>query len=438
MRPKQNDRLDSWKAIAAYLGRDVSTVIRWEKEKALPIHRIPGGKKQAVFAFREEIDTWLAGVGSLPEEPRERLSQGFATKVRWALVGALLLLVPLIVVAAFIRLHPTSTPTVADAAFRGNKLVALGESGQTLWSREFPRLIPETSPLDLARRKAIADVDGDGQTELLIAVPQSDPAIGDAPASELWCFSTRGDVAWQLAWPAKLRFRMDEFGPPWNFGSLQVYDAGGHRRILYAVSHIPWWPAALLRLNENGTLLDVFVNSGHVVTTNVVETPAGKFVLAGGTSNANDGAMLAVLDEKSISGSSPEASGSPFECLNCPAGKPLRYFVFPRSEVNQVTGSGVNHVFEISVREDRITARTFEQGWHETPGAIYEFSRDFELRQVRYTDGYWDVHRKLELEGKIRHAKAQCPERDGPRPVRIWSPENGWLTVQPNNSVANK
>jgi hypothetical protein len=273
-------------------------------------------------------------------------------------------------------------------------------------------------------------LDGDGQTELLIAVPQSDPAIGDVPVSELWCFSTRGDAVWQLAWTAKLRFGMDEFGPPWNFGSLQVYEAGGHRRVLYAVNHIPWWPAAVLRLNESGTLLDVFVNSGHFVTTNILETPAGKFVLAGGTSNANDGAMLTVLDEKSISGSSPEAPGSPFECLNCPSGKPLRYFVFPRSEVNRVTGSGINHVFEISVRDDRITARTFEQGWHETAGAIYEFSRDFELRHVHYTDGYWDVHRKLELEGKIRHARAQCPERDGPQLVRVWEAASGWRDIR--------
>ena len=39
---QENGRLDSWKAIAAYLGRDMSTVIRWEKEKGLPVHRLPG------------------------------------------------------------------------------------------------------------------------------------------------------------------------------------------------------------------------------------------------------------------------------------------------------------------------------------------------------------------------------------------------------------
>ena len=63
-------RLDSWKDIANYLGREVRTVIRWEQEKGLPVHRVPGGKRQAVYAYRSEIDSWLAnGSGHQPEAP---------------------------------------------------------------------------------------------------------------------------------------------------------------------------------------------------------------------------------------------------------------------------------------------------------------------------------------------------------------------------------
>src|SRR5205807_8474284 len=54
-----SERLDGWKQIAEYLKRDVTTVIRWEREKGLPVQRIPGGKRQAVFAYREDIDGWL-------------------------------------------------------------------------------------------------------------------------------------------------------------------------------------------------------------------------------------------------------------------------------------------------------------------------------------------------------------------------------------------
>jgi hypothetical protein len=53
-------RLDSWKAIAAYLHHDVSTVMRWENFNGLPVRRIPG-RGRSVFAFTEEIDRWLGG-----------------------------------------------------------------------------------------------------------------------------------------------------------------------------------------------------------------------------------------------------------------------------------------------------------------------------------------------------------------------------------------
>src|ERR1039458_5540938 len=60
--PQPNgQRLDSWKEIAAYLGRDLRTVRRWEEDKGLPVYRVPGGERRAVFAYRAEIDAWLTG-----------------------------------------------------------------------------------------------------------------------------------------------------------------------------------------------------------------------------------------------------------------------------------------------------------------------------------------------------------------------------------------
>ena len=54
------ERLDSWKAIAAYLNRDVRTVRRWETAEGLPVHRHVHAKKGTVYAYRAEIDAWLA------------------------------------------------------------------------------------------------------------------------------------------------------------------------------------------------------------------------------------------------------------------------------------------------------------------------------------------------------------------------------------------
>ncbi len=57
--PLITDRLDSWKEIAAYLGKTERTVMRWEQTRGFPVHRVPGGQRQAVYAWRHEIDAWL-------------------------------------------------------------------------------------------------------------------------------------------------------------------------------------------------------------------------------------------------------------------------------------------------------------------------------------------------------------------------------------------
>jgi len=57
----QEGRLDSWKKIAAYLRRDVSTVQRWERREAMPVHRHLHDKQGSVYAFRSELDAWWSG-----------------------------------------------------------------------------------------------------------------------------------------------------------------------------------------------------------------------------------------------------------------------------------------------------------------------------------------------------------------------------------------
>ena len=56
-----DDRLDSWKEIAAYLKRDVTTVQRWEKRESMPVHRHLHDKLGSVYAFRSELERWTRG-----------------------------------------------------------------------------------------------------------------------------------------------------------------------------------------------------------------------------------------------------------------------------------------------------------------------------------------------------------------------------------------
>jgi Tol biopolymer transport system component len=59
--PASADRLDSWKEIAAYLKRDVTTVQRWEKREGMPVRRHLHDKQGSVYAFRSDLDAWARG-----------------------------------------------------------------------------------------------------------------------------------------------------------------------------------------------------------------------------------------------------------------------------------------------------------------------------------------------------------------------------------------
>jgi TolB-like protein/Tfp pilus assembly protein PilF len=61
-------RLDSWKEIAAYLNRDVTTVQRWEKREGMPVHRHVHDKRGSVYALTEELDGWIQSRRSRPDE----------------------------------------------------------------------------------------------------------------------------------------------------------------------------------------------------------------------------------------------------------------------------------------------------------------------------------------------------------------------------------
>jgi tetratricopeptide (TPR) repeat protein len=57
VRPPE-DRLDSWKEIAAYFNRDVTTVQRWEKREGMPVHRHQHDRMGSVYASPVELDAW--------------------------------------------------------------------------------------------------------------------------------------------------------------------------------------------------------------------------------------------------------------------------------------------------------------------------------------------------------------------------------------------
>src|SRR5437879_11205818 len=51
--------LNSWKDVAAYLGKTTRTAQRWERDLGLPIHRPVNKPAGVILADTDEIDAWI-------------------------------------------------------------------------------------------------------------------------------------------------------------------------------------------------------------------------------------------------------------------------------------------------------------------------------------------------------------------------------------------
>ena len=89
-------RLESWKEIASYLGRDVTTVRRWEKREGLPVYRLQHSKLGSVYAYTLELDAWrdkeahretLAGATDAPEGEADHPTARIRPVHRWLIAG---------------------------------------------------------------------------------------------------------------------------------------------------------------------------------------------------------------------------------------------------------------------------------------------------------------------------------------------------------------
>ena len=93
--PGPEERLDSWKEIAAYLKRGVRTVQRWERSNGLPVHRLELDRQGSVFAYKPELDAWWESrrqTVSAVEEEAAGGSGSQAGRSRWIVRGAVSIL----------------------------------------------------------------------------------------------------------------------------------------------------------------------------------------------------------------------------------------------------------------------------------------------------------------------------------------------------------
>lgn len=414
---ERGSRLTSWKEIAAHLGRDVRTVLRWHKDRGLPVHRVPGGRRGGVFAYTGELEQWLAQDGGPTGQPG--LARGSSPRrLRYLTVGVAAVAAILIVVFAVPRM---SGQPVGTVTLDGSSLVAHDLHGRKVWSYPLPAGIAR---LPAAHPYMIDDLDGDATREVVVPIQVTDPASGRT-SDAILCLEEGGRLRWRIELDDRLTFGAGEFGPPWRVRDLALIRTAAGPRIAVAAHHDTWWPSFIATVDGQGSRHDRFVNAGWLVSLDA--TRDGKHLVASGVSNSRDAAAVVVLRSDAITSRSPETADSPYFCANCAAGVPARYFTLARTEINHTVG---RTPFDSSVTrqpDGALLVRVSQDPANSGVEALYQFSQAFVLTRAAVSDIYWDVHRRLERDGRLDHDAGVCPERHH-LPVRAWM-NGSWQDV---------
>lgn len=430
-------RLNSWKEIADHLDGDVGIAMQWAESRGLPVRRPPGVKSGPVFAFAEELDRWLAGQGlderQTPPRPeaRKRRAALLRSRSKWIPLGiggaviAGLAAVSALVKGADTPIDPRSLQVTVNNA-------AVSVIGPDKQAYVIYRFDPALSTVLVQRSNGaqlVADTDGDQEPEVLVGIAfQQALADRSTRSGALLNLATTGEVRWQFAFDDTVRFGGQTYRSPWKIADWQLSPGPGPRNVAVAAHHSTSWPSIVALLDNHGRPVGSFFNAGAI--DGVRWLGFDRIAIAGFSSAKNSG-LLAVLDARHPSGHSPVAGDRAYACESCPDGRPLAYITFPRSELNKATNTRVHRAL-VEIVWPRLVATTGELGSGEADAtAIYEFDLDLNFVRARYSDRYWDAHRRLEAEGRLDHTPENCPERDGPAAVQMWTRERGWLPATP-------
>ncbi len=243
-----SSQLNGWKEIAAFFGKGVRTVQRWEREMALPVHRLPGPRSDIVYALPSELRAWRLEQethngedrklddGSAPspaasagEVAHSALAVSRRSRRARYLVGALLM-VGVVAVAGTVALlrgsnnrpsHGTTVLGPATGAVRGNTLVALDERGAALWSHRFETPLEpyDSAPSPSSSLLRIADIDGDGGAETLFFAAHQAPAGG-----AFYCFESDGRIRFKRTLESRHIYGNEVFAAPWRAHRLLTHE----------------------------------------------------------------------------------------------------------------------------------------------------------------------------------------------------------------------
>ena len=422
--------LHSWKEIAAYLGVSVRSAQRWET-CGLPIHRQGTGTKARPFAYADEVKRWQATTAihvievgaSPPAEPVE-------SRRKWWLAGGSL---AVLVVAAIVWLGGLLPMFRVPHGWtlEGSRLKVVDARDRFCWDRQFPPLNRFYD--DWAQDKVVvADIDGDGRTEVLVNYLPEPAATGGS----LMCFEQNGKLRWQVRYGGSKTFGDRTFDASYCGRFVRPVRLGGRLLLLTVANHHLWYPSQVALLDpRNGRVVEQYWHPGairHYVLQDLDWDGREELLLAGVNnpgSGLGHGALAVLKLPFSRAGHPAPTAGDPLPPL-CGGGE-WAYLMFPTPDVDAIMGI-LPAVTQLTVDpggQIRVHVPLPEGG-----GTIYSIGFDLRLQEFRFSDNFIPMHERYYRQRLLDHALspaetasfgtvislAAAPDGNSPELTRRW------------------
>jgi hypothetical protein len=424
--PEERQRLNSWKEIADFLGVSVRAAQRWEAERGLPVHRLPG-TRGPVHVDADELREWQRkresnGGNGAGEEGQAvfdgRIAEGKKetgnpagirrlSETRKLSSAIALLFLVLGATAIWWGWFKPGPPVSWE--FNQNILIVRDKRGDELWKSSFPTPLHEKYYRELlaglSPKPQFVDLDDDGEVELLFEEQAQEP--GTHP-DVLTCFSEGGSIKWRFIPGKAVATKSKSYQSNYDILNFLPVRTGPGRpySIIVSSTHYPNHVCQVVLLSPSGEIQREYWHSGHIGHPSSLQVAdrnhdgRSEIYLGGVNNGSSNQATLVVLDPDSFEGASEEEDPQ-HQWIGMAPGRELARVLFPRSCLN-IKELEYNYVNALSWSNDLLVVHVVET---ESPGSTIMYKLDAGLNpvDVNLTDTFRGNHKTMEMEKTIDH-----------------------------------
>jgi len=369
---EDDNLLNGWKAIAAFLETSPKNAHRWEMKDDLPILRPGQGRKGPVFASKRALRAWRTG-------------------------------------------------GIASAIFADNRLIVFDRKTRVLWAHEFQKPLPRFTADELNWRLRLIDLNGIGDRGVLLTIQ----FLNASNLGQLLYFSSEGKIEWMLELRPNLRKLTGEtFEDAWAITHLITIPESVGQAIYISMANHAGWGGCILRVDGKGSPIIWFTNAGHVERLCLVGVPDDRLIVACGENNDFDCAFVALLGVDDPPSCSIPGNRTVYRLANASGDVPRKYVLFPQTELIVARQSPYGHARHIRHYPGRIIVEVETSG--DGGAFLYHFNEYLEPMYVFPSGSHEGFHKSLEAAGAIGHPWLQCPEMRKPLVLKVWTRNFGW------------